>query len=253
LILISRFQNQSSPGQVRDKGHRFFAFSPISTRRRMASYYLEIRRMSLAAVLRNVKTDPLAFVQCRKSRPLDVTNMDEHVRPAAVGLNEAKALTRIKPFHFACQHQSSPECCVFMKAARAAWDSPQGCGGWLRPIGLSCDHRLTTHQPDPILVATQGEHDSAILSLPVNSLDGIADIAVALGSRRGELFDHPAGVKGGLEARSDLDPASDRRCAPKHEKCIIRICLCTGLGIASLEVSDELDRKRVKLVSNFTS
>src|SRR5262249_49747528 len=94
--------------------------SPISTRRRMASYYLEIRRMSLAAVLRNVKTDPLAFVQCRKSRPLDITNMEEHVRPAAVGLNEAEALTRIKPFHFACRHQSSPECCVFIKAARAA-------------------------------------------------------------------------------------------------------------------------------------
>ena len=33
--------------------------------------------MSLAAVLRNVKTDPLAFVQCRNSRPLDVTDMDD--------------------------------------------------------------------------------------------------------------------------------------------------------------------------------
>jgi hypothetical protein len=84
--------------------HRFFAFSPISTRRRMASYYLEIRRMSLAAVLLNVKTDPLAFVQCRKSRPLDVIDMDEHFLLVAVAPNEAVALCRVEPFHFACGH-----------------------------------------------------------------------------------------------------------------------------------------------------
>jgi hypothetical protein len=52
--------------------------------------------MSLAAVLGNVKADALAFVQCRKSRPLDVTDMDEHVRPAAVGLNEAEALCSLR-------------------------------------------------------------------------------------------------------------------------------------------------------------
>src|SRR5436190_1606676 len=63
--------------------------------------------MSLAAVLRNVKADPLAFVQSRKPRTLDVTDMDKHVLPA-VGLNEAEAFLFVEPFHFACWHSRCP-------------------------------------------------------------------------------------------------------------------------------------------------
>lgn len=74
----------------------------------MASHRLEIRRMSLAAVLHNVKTDPLGYVQCRKSRTLDVTNMDEYVLAAAVGPNEAEAFCRVGPFHFASREFMRP-------------------------------------------------------------------------------------------------------------------------------------------------
>src|SRR5436190_6041127 len=54
----------------------------------------------------HVKADPLAFVQSRQPGALDGTDM-EKTRPARRRrLNEAEALCRVEPFHFACWHRS---------------------------------------------------------------------------------------------------------------------------------------------------
>ena len=58
----------------------------------MASRQLEIGRVRLAALSGNIEADALAFVQSRKPGALDGTDMYEHVRPAAVGLNKAEPL-----------------------------------------------------------------------------------------------------------------------------------------------------------------
>src|SRR5690606_37349767 len=49
----------------------------------------------------------LTFGQARHARPLDSRDVDEHVRPAAVGLNEAETLGRVEPFHCASWHRSN--------------------------------------------------------------------------------------------------------------------------------------------------
>src|SRR5262245_42516306 len=89
-------------------------------RRRIASYKLEVRCIGLPALGGDIEAHPLAFVQRREPGALDCADMDEHVPPAAVGLEEPEALTRIKPFHFACRHHILRVCLDFMSAARAA-------------------------------------------------------------------------------------------------------------------------------------
>src|SRR6266508_3541035 len=70
----------------------------------MASHSLEVRRVRLAAFTRKVITDVLALIERREPRTLDGANVDEHVRSAVFGLNEAEAFRRVEPFHLACRH-----------------------------------------------------------------------------------------------------------------------------------------------------
>src|ERR1700722_20334153 len=65
---------------------------------------LEIFRRRLAAVADNLVLDLLAFIERAEAGPLHRRDMDEHILPAALRLDEPVALGRIEPLHCSGRH-----------------------------------------------------------------------------------------------------------------------------------------------------
>src|SRR5579884_698516 len=72
---------------------------------------LEVLRGCLAAVLDEFVLNGLSFVQRAKTCAFDRRNMDEHILPAFLRLDEAVALRRIEPLYGALRHCQSPKYC----------------------------------------------------------------------------------------------------------------------------------------------
>src|SRR3954464_8078890 len=66
------------------------------------------RRFAGTAICHDLVGDLLAFAQCAQSGALDGRDVHEHVVAAVIGLNEAKALGRVKPLHGSHAHGGSP-------------------------------------------------------------------------------------------------------------------------------------------------
>src|SRR6185437_2074814 len=77
--------------------------------RATGSLDLEVLRGSLSTVLDEFELNGLAFVQRAKARALDCGDVNEHILPAFLRLNEAIAFRRIEPLNGALRHACSPE------------------------------------------------------------------------------------------------------------------------------------------------
>jgi hypothetical protein len=64
--------------------------------------------LSAATISDDFVVDLLAFSEAREPRLFDSADVDENVRAAVVGLNEAEAFLRVKPFDCARSHIDSP-------------------------------------------------------------------------------------------------------------------------------------------------
>ncbi len=62
------------------------------------------RGLAGAAVLLDLVAHLLAFLQIAQAGALDGADMNENVRSAIIGLNEAKALLTVEPFHSSVSH-----------------------------------------------------------------------------------------------------------------------------------------------------
>src|SRR5260370_36390048 len=65
------------------------------------------RRFAGAPVGDDLVGDLLTFMKVMQAGPFDGADMDEHIGPAAVGVNEPEALRCIEPFHRARRHGAS--------------------------------------------------------------------------------------------------------------------------------------------------
>jgi hypothetical protein len=79
-------------------------------REHFASDFLELIGGGLAgaAILNDLVAHLLAFTQIAQARALDGADMNENIRAAVIGLDEAVALLSIKPFHGSSSHVVSP-------------------------------------------------------------------------------------------------------------------------------------------------
>jgi hypothetical protein len=67
------------------------------------------RGLAGAAVLGEFVAHLLAFAQIAQTGALDCADMNENIRAAFIGLDEAKALLTIEPFHRSGSHFVSPD------------------------------------------------------------------------------------------------------------------------------------------------
>src|SRR4051795_13551562 len=74
--------------------------------RRSGQLQVAGRNLALARVILEVEADLLALVQRtdRRAGPLERADVDEHVRAARIGLDEAEALGCVEPLHGAGSH-----------------------------------------------------------------------------------------------------------------------------------------------------
>src|ERR1019366_1633765 len=68
----------------------------------------QILRRFLALVRDDIERDLVALSQVAQARFLDRRDMDEHVLPAVVRLNEAVALRCVEPLYCTARHVRSP-------------------------------------------------------------------------------------------------------------------------------------------------
>lgn len=61
-------------------------------------------RLARSAVCYNLEIDLLAFLKTAEPRLFDGADVNEHVLPAFIRLDEAVALLRVKPFNSASRH-----------------------------------------------------------------------------------------------------------------------------------------------------
>jgi hypothetical protein len=89
------------------------SFRPVATESRRdwsASDFLELvgGGLAAAAILDDLVAHLLAFAQIAQAGALDGADMNENVRAAIIGLDEAEAFLTIEPFHGAGSHFISP-------------------------------------------------------------------------------------------------------------------------------------------------
>src|SRR6185437_8487974 len=87
--------------------------------RATGSLDLEVLRGCLSTVLDELELNGLAFVQRTKACTLDCGDVNEHILPAFLRLNEAVAFRRIEPLNGALRHACSPEVLL----TRLVWHS----------------------------------------------------------------------------------------------------------------------------------
>src|SRR6185437_12484433 len=69
---------------------------------------LQVGRRVFPSVLHDVKTKRLTLLQTGKARLLHSADVDEHVFGSVVGLDEAKPLCGVEPFHSTGRHNKTP-------------------------------------------------------------------------------------------------------------------------------------------------
>src|SRR5262249_59581756 len=94
---------------VMDPGAANLAKQAGSQLGRLRSLDLKVLRGRLPAVLDEFVLNGLSFVQGTKSGAFDCRDVDEHILPAFLGLDEAIALRRIEPLYGALRHARSPK------------------------------------------------------------------------------------------------------------------------------------------------
>src|SRR5258708_25205609 len=77
--------------------------------RPQAALDLEISRRLLAAIGHDLIFHLLSFIERAQARAFDRRNMDEHVLPACLRLNESVTLLRVEPLHRPERHVSISE------------------------------------------------------------------------------------------------------------------------------------------------
>src|ERR1700683_767853 len=128
------------------------------------SGYLEIFGGRLAAIGDELVLDLLAFVEATQPRALHRRNVHEHIFVARGRLDEAIALSRIKPFDGALLHRLSPG--QFRCSIDAKWQ-PHACtctprhkpdfGGKSETIASPRQHRPEGQNP----IASSGKRKNA--------------------------------------------------------------------------------------------
>src|SRR6185437_7000778 len=88
--------------------------------RATGSLDLEVLRGSLSTVLDEFELNGLAFIQRAKACALDCGDVNEHILPAFLRLNEAVAFRRIEPLNGALRHACSPEVLRTLRTNRAS-------------------------------------------------------------------------------------------------------------------------------------
>jgi hypothetical protein len=76
------------------------------------------RALSAAIVLDDIEAHLLAFGQSAQTGPLDGRDMDENVRPAVVGLDEAEAFGRIEELYSSDIHDDSFQSVIGVRTPR---------------------------------------------------------------------------------------------------------------------------------------
>ena len=93
----------------RHEGRPYVHNKLLATKHRsdhVASDFLELigRGLAGAAVLLDLVAHLLAFLQIAQAGALDGADMNENIRSAIIGLDEAKALLTVEPFHSSVSH-----------------------------------------------------------------------------------------------------------------------------------------------------
>src|SRR5271168_3632362 len=72
------------------------------------SFHFQVLCRGLAAVADDLVLHLLAFIECAEPCALYSRDVNKHVLPATLRLNEAVALGGVEPFHSSDRHQDSP-------------------------------------------------------------------------------------------------------------------------------------------------
>src|SRR5262245_51076430 len=103
------------------------------------SPYAQVLGRCLSAVRHELIVHLLAFIECRKSGPLDGRDVNEHVLAAVFRLNEPVALGGVEPLHSPCRHvdlrKEIPPCAMqriggFITGEKAVRDA----GRWAKTV-----------------------------------------------------------------------------------------------------------------------
>ncbi len=127
---------------------RPFVYQPVAAESngdQRVSDFLELIGGGLAGalVLGDLVTHLLAFAQITQAGALDRADMNENIRAAIIGLDEAEALLTIEPFHGAGSHVISPN--IVQKLARM-----RGAGSidvWKRSSAASFPKQVQVVRP----------------------------------------------------------------------------------------------------------